>query len=122
MKPAAKQGDQVVATDTHLVDGAPMTFPFQGKLVDGLSTTVMVEDAPAAVVGTKAQNVVIHVPPPGKSFVRPPTNRGVIVGGSSTVFIEDKPAARDGDRASTCGDPTDADVGRVVASSKVIVG
>lgn len=121
MKYAAKNGDEIVATDTHLVDGARTAFPFKGKLTDRLSATVFATDRAVAVVGSQAVNVVIHVAPPGKSFARPPTNQGTVIAGSATVFIEDRPIARDGDTALTCGDP-DAPVGKVVAGGTVVVG
>ena len=56
--PAAKQGDQVVATDTHIQmvpsPGGPVPTPIPGPfmgLLDGaLSTDVHIDGKPAAVV------------------------------------------------------------------------
>ena len=121
-KPAAKKDDKIVATDVHLVNGAPMPLPFTGTLDGGLSATVIVQHKAAAVVGSSATNSPAHVPPPGKTFDKPPSNRGVVVAGSATVLFNDRPAARDGDPAMTCNDPADLPVGEVVASSTVIIG
>jgi hypothetical protein len=38
------------------------------------------------------------------------------------VLINWRPAARNADTAKTCNDPVDLDVGRVVASSAVLIG
>jgi uncharacterized Zn-binding protein involved in type VI secretion len=121
-KPAAKEDDTILATDIHLVNGSPMPLPFTGTIDGSLSATVIVEHKAAAVVGSSATNSPGHLPPPGKTFDKPPTNRGVVVGGSSTVLINDRSAARDGDPAATCNDPTDLPAGTVVASSTVIIG
>jgi uncharacterized Zn-binding protein involved in type VI secretion len=121
-KPAAKEDDKILATDIHLVNGSPMPLPFAGTIDGNLSATVIVQHKPAAVVGSSATNSPAHVPPPGKTFDKPPTNRGVVVAGSGTVLINDRAAARDGDPAATCNDPTDLPTGIVVASSTVIIG
>lgn len=121
-KPAAKEDDKIVATDIHLVNGSPMPLPFRGRIDGNLSATVIVQHKPAAVVGSSATNSPGHLPPPGKTFDKPPTNRGVVVGGSSTVLMNDRAAARDGDPATTCNDPADLRAGTVVASSTVIIG
>ncbi len=121
-KPAAKADDTIVATDTHSVNGSMVPLPFSGVLDSNLSPTVLVEHKAAAVVGSSATNSPAHVPPPGKTFDKPPSNQGVVVQGSSTVLFNDQPAARDGDAATTCNDPADLPVGKVVASSTVIIG
>src|SRR5215469_4021199 len=121
-QPAAKQGDQVTATDTHIIlvpaaAGAPvptpMPLPFAGIVQSNLSTNVKIMSMPAATVGSIANNTPPHIPI-GGSFSKPPTNMGQIINGSSTVFINGKPAARNGDTAMTCNDPVDAPVGTVV--------
>ena len=131
-QPAAKQGDQVVATDTHIVlvpappgppVPTPLPHPFTGILQDSLSSNVNIMGLPAATVTSVANNTPPHIPtPPGTSFVKPPTNKGVIILGSSTVFINKKLAARNGDTAMTCNDPADLPVGKVVAVGTVIIG
>lgn len=130
-RPAAKQGDRILASDTHIVmvpaGGAelplPMLHPFSGAIDGALSANVRIMGRPAATVGSTATNGPAHVPTsPGTRFFRPPTNRGTIARGSATVFINGRPAARDGDPALTCNDPADAPVGAVVAAGSVLVG
>jgi uncharacterized Zn-binding protein involved in type VI secretion len=103
-QPAAKEKDQVVATDTHVVQGTPTPMPFAGVLDGNLSPN--------------ATNTPAHAPVPDK----PPSNRGTVVHGSATVLINWRAAARNGDAAKTCNDPEDLPVGTVVAASTVIVG
>ena len=130
-QPAAKQNDQVVATDTHIVIvpagpalvPTPLPHPFTGKITGGTVATVKIGGAPAAVVGSTADDVPPHLPtPPGISFQKPPTNKATIQAGSGTVKIGGKPAARSGDIALTCNDPADAPVGSVVAVGTVFIG
>lgn len=121
-KPAAKADDTIVAIDTHVLNGVPAPLPFQGILDGNLSANVIVQHKPAAMVDSTATNTPAHVPPPGKTFDRPPSNRGIVVAGSGTVIINHRAAARDGDAAKTCNDPVDQPVGRVVAASTVLVG
>ncbi len=122
MKPAAKKGDHVVAVDTHLCQGAPTPVPFDGLLDAELSPDVLAEHRHVALVGSTASNTPPHVPPPGKTFDVPPSNRAVIVAGSGTVLANHRPMARNGDAATTCNDPEDLHVGTVVAASTVFVG
>jgi uncharacterized Zn-binding protein involved in type VI secretion len=127
-RPAAAQGDQVTGTDTHLVivpSGPPVTqvLPFSGRLVDGLSSDVRIQQRPAAVVGSAAVNVPPHAPiAPGTAFSRPPANRGTVQSGSATVRINGKPAARAGDPVLTCNDPADLPAAAVVAAGPVRIG
>ena len=132
-QPAAKQGDQVVATDTHIVMvpppapgppvPTPLPHPFAGIINGGLSSDVKVMGMAAATVGSTADNTPPHIPtPPGTAFQKPPTNKGTIQMGSQTVLINGKPAARNGDPAVTCNDPADLPVGTVVAVGTVLVG
>ena len=126
-KPAAKQGDQITATDTHLVivpDGPakPLPHTFDGLLSGELSTDVNIMSKPAAVVGSTASNTSEHVlTSPGTSFQTPPSNKGTIQTGSQTVRINGKFAARDGDLAVTCNDPVDLPVGSVVVEPPATV-
>ena len=131
-QPAAKQGDQIIATDVHIVmvpQGAasvptPLPHPFAGLINGGLSTDVNIMGKPAAVVGGTADNNPPHVPTaPGLSFQTPPKNKATVQTGSATVYINGKPAVRHGDTALTCDDPADLPVGQVVvAASTVNIG
>ncbi len=107
-QPAAKQGDRVTATDTHIImvpsPGGPVPtptpHPFSGILSIGLSPRVFIEGRPAATKDSIATNTPPHIPQ-GGSFSKPPTNQGKVMIGSPTVFIDGKPAARNGDLAMT---------------------
>ena len=127
-QPAAKQGDQIVATDTHIVmvpsvGPVPLPHPFVGVINGELSGDVKIMGMPAATVGSTADNMPPHIPtPPGAAFQTPPGNKGAIKVGSQTVYINGKAAARNGDMAATCNDPTDLPVGSVVAVGTVNIG
>ncbi len=129
VQPAAKQGDRIVATDTHVVMipspggpvPTPLPHPFTGQLDGSLSNDVSIEGKAAATQGSTATNTPAHVPQ-GGPFQKPPGNKGTVQIGSSTVFINGKPAARNGDKAITCNDPADLPVGTVVAVSTVMIG
>jgi uncharacterized Zn-binding protein involved in type VI secretion len=123
-KPAARQGDRVVATDMHIIlvpaaAGAPvptpMPMPFNGILDGGLSSNVRINGRSAATEGSTATNTPPHIPA-GGSFQRPPSNRGQIMVGSMRVRINGKAAARAGDPALTCNDPVDLPNGSVVVT------
>ncbi|MFT3775476.1 MAG: PAAR domain-containing protein [Minicystis sp.] len=128
-QPAAKQGDTVVGIDTHIIMipspggpvPTPVPMPFNGKLTDGLSTDTYIENVPAAIEGSVADNVPPHVPA-GGPFQSPPANKAKVQVGSQTVLINNKPAAMLGSVAKTCNDPTDAPNGNVIATSSVLVG
>lgn len=128
-QPAVKEGDQIIAVDTHIVMipspggpvPTPLPHPFSGKLDDALSDNVNIEGKPAATVGSTATNSPAHIPN-GGNFQTPPADKGEIIAGSATVFINGKAAARMGDTAQTCNDPSDAPVGTVIASGTVMVG
>jgi uncharacterized Zn-binding protein involved in type VI secretion len=124
--PAAKQGDQIVATDFHLVtlpSGIPIlvALPFTGVIDKRLSPDVNIMGRPAAVQGSTAPNSPSHIPPVG-TFQTPPHNQGEIRTGSPTVFINGKRSARSTDIANTCNDPFDLPQGRVIASGTVFIG
>ncbi len=130
-QPAAKQGDQIVATDTHIVMvpaapspvPTPLPHPFVGMINGGLSSDVKIMGKPAATVDSTADNTPAHIPtPPGTTFQKPPANKGTIKMGSQTVKINGKAAARAGDTAKTCNDPADMPVGTVVAAGTVLIG
>lgn len=127
--PAAKQGDTVVATDTHIVMlpspggpvPTPLPHPFNGVLDGDLSTDVNIAGLPAATVGSTATNTPAHIPQ-GGPFQSPPSNRATVQLGSATVLINGKGAARMGDTAVTCNDPADLPTGTVIASGTVLIG
>jgi uncharacterized Zn-binding protein involved in type VI secretion len=126
---AAKKGDRVVAIDTHVVmvpspNGAvptPTPLPFRGELSGDLAASVFVQNEPAAVKGSTAQNSPAHTAPAGP-FQKPPSNKATVHEGSATVFFANQPAARTGDPAMTCNDPADAPKGSVIAEGTVLVG
>jgi uncharacterized Zn-binding protein involved in type VI secretion len=128
-QPAAKQGDRIVATDTHIVMipspggpvPTPLPHPFTGIIDGSLSSDVNIEGKPAATQGSTATNTPAHIPQ-GGPFQKPPANRGTIQLGSGTVLINGKPAARNGDTAITCNDPADLPAGTVIAVGTVFVG
>jgi uncharacterized Zn-binding protein involved in type VI secretion len=128
-QPAAKQGDQVIATDIHIIMipspggpvPTPLPHPFVGMLMQGLSTNVMIMGMPAATMDSIAINMPPHIPQ-GGPFQKPPSNQGKIMMGSPTVFINNKMAARAGDMVMTCNDPTDLPVGQVIAVGTVLIG
>lgn len=128
-QPAAKQGDQISATDTHIVMipspggpvPTPLPHPFVGIIDDNLSSDVNIMGMPAATVDSTASNTPPHIPQ-GGPFQKPPSNKGKIKLGSSTVKINGKMAARSGDTALTCNDPSDLPVGSVVAVGTVFIG
>lgn len=130
-QPAAKKGDQIMATDTHIVMvpavpnpvPTPLPHPFSGIIDGGLSSDVNIMGMPAATVGSTATNSPSHVPtPPGTSFQAPPANKGTVRLGSPTVKINGKMAARNGDAAATCNDPADLPAGTIVAVGTVLFG
>lgn len=128
-QPAAKKGDQVMATDTHIIMipspggpvPTPLPHPFVGMIDDGLSEDVNIDGMPAAMQGSKASNTPSHIPQ-GGSFQSPPSNKSTLQTGSSSVFINGKPAVRNGDTALTCNDPADLPNGTVMAVATVFVG
>ena len=128
-QPAAKQGDNVVGVDTHIIMipsptgpvPTPMPMPFCGTLLDQLSEDVIIENMAAATKDSKAKNLPPHIPA-GGPFQKPPSNEGTIQMGSAKVLINDKEAARMGDTAMTCNDPADAPNGSIVCGSTVLMG
>lgn len=129
-QPAAKQGDQVVGVDIHIVMvpspgpvPTPLPHPFNGIINGNLSSDVKIMGLAAATVDSTADNTPPHIPtPPGVSFQKPPSNKATIKIGSATVKINNKAAARSGDTAETCNDPTDLPTGTVVAAGTVLIG
>jgi len=128
-QPAAKQGDQIMATDIHIIlipagpstVPTPLPHPFAGIIDGGLSSDVNIMGMPAAIEGSTATNTPPHLPQ-GGPFQSPPSNRATIKMGSATVKINGKAAARSGDMAETCNDPADLPVGTVMAVGTVFIG
>lgn len=126
---AAKQGDQIMATDIHIIlipSGSgtiptPLPHPFSGIIDGNLSSDVNIMGMPAATVDSTATNTPSHIPQ-GGSFQSPPSNKATIKMGSPTVKINGKMSARSGDTAMTCNDPADLPVGQVVAIGTVLIG
>lgn len=126
-QPAAKQNDQVVAVDTHIIlmppyaTPTPLPHPFTGIIDGELSADVNIMGMAAATVDSTATNTPSHIPQ-GGPFQSPPANKGTITMGSATVNINGKKAARNGDTAETCNDPADLPVGQVIAVGTVSIG
>lgn len=127
-KPAAKQGDHILALDKHdiqppgSVPPVPQVpHPFDGLIDNQLSQSVMIMGKPAATVGSMATNTPAHIPQ-GGTFIKPPSNLAKVTQGSATVLINGKGAARTGDPALTCNDPADQPVGKVQAVGTVLIG
>ena len=131
-QPAAKMGDKIMATDTHIIMvptpggpvPTPLPHPFSGTIDSNCSMNVKIEGKPAATLGSMATNTPPHIPTGGGPFQVPPTNKGNIIKGSATVMINGKPAARMGDTAMTCNDPAPLPIGQVlvVGVCKVMIG
>ena len=128
MPAAAKMGDKVIGTDTHILmvpsPGGPVptptSLPFSGTITGGCSTDVLIEGKPAAVVGSSATNTPPHIAP--SPFQVPPTNQGTVIAGSTSVMINNKPAARSGDKVTTCNDPAPAPTSSIQAVGQVMIG
>ena len=128
---AAREGDKVAGIDTHIVlvpslsgmTPTPVTLPFAGKVTSKTSSDVSIEGKAAATVDSVAENDPKHVPPPGTTFQRQPSDKGTISAGSTTVTINGKGAARVGDAVRTCNDPKDIDAAKVTSGAgKVTIG
>lgn len=125
-QPAAKKGDQIMATDMHfvIIPSSPspvlLPHPFTGTINGNVSADVNIMGVPAATVDSTADSVP-HIPA-GASFAKPPSNKGTIKVGSPTVLINGKMAARNGDMAMTCNDPADSPMGTVIAVGTVFIG
>jgi len=129
-QPAAKKGDQITATDTHIIlipappgppVPTPLPHPFVGIIDGGLSSDVKIQGMPVAMVNSTATNTPPHIPQ-GGPFQKPPSNKGKIMFGSVTVMINGKGTARNGDTAMTCNDPVDLTAGKVISVSTVMIG
>jgi len=128
-QPAAKKGDQIMATDTHIIMipagpslvPTPIPHPFTGLIDGGLSSNVKIMGMAAATVDSTATNTPSHIPQ-GGAFQKPPSNKATIKLGSMKVKINGKQAARNGDKAMTCNDPSDMPIGSIIAVGTVSIG
>lgn len=103
-KKAAIFGDQLVGIGIKIVKPVvpiippfPAPIPFTGDFKTALTFTVRIQKKAAVVFGSIARSKRPILPPPGTTFVIPPRNMGVMVGGSSTVKLEKRKAGREGD-------------------------
>jgi len=94
-RPAAKQNDQIVGVDTHIIMipappgppiPTPLPHPFSGMIDSGCSTSVNIMGQPAATVDSMASAMPPHIPQ-GGPFQKPPANKAKIIMGSNDVFI-----------------------------------
>lgn len=77
-QPAAKQGDSIVATDTHIIMipspggpvPTPLPHPFTGIIDGNLSADVNIMGTPAATADSTASNTPPHIPQ-GGAFSKP---------------------------------------------------
>jgi uncharacterized Zn-binding protein involved in type VI secretion len=128
-QPAARQGDPVTGTDIHIMlvpspggpVPTPMPLPFAGTLTSACSPDVLINGVPAATMNSIAQNMPPHLPPPGTSFSKPPTNLGTVQIGSPTVQVNGKALARLGDQVRTCNDPVDAPTSAITGGSQDVL-
>jgi uncharacterized Zn-binding protein involved in type VI secretion len=92
--PAAKQNDQIVGVDTHIIMipspggpiPTPLPHPFVGMIDSGCSTSVNIMGMAAATVDSQASAMPPHIPQ-GGPFQKPPSNKAKIIIGSPDVFI-----------------------------------
>ena len=123
--PAIVMGDRITGMCPHLIIGplgvpVPSPLPFSAPLTDALATTVLINNKPAAVVGSSGLNVPPHVGLHASDpFMAPPLQRGtVLTPGNPTVLFEGKPAASAMSTAKCCAVP-----GTLVPSvTNVIIG
>jgi uncharacterized Zn-binding protein involved in type VI secretion len=131
-QPAAKGGDSITGTDTHLVNTPdspppkPYQFAFEGTIDENISHNVFIMGMAAATIGSSTSeksstHIPLPPPAPGK-FTKDPKNKAEIITGSSSVNINGRAAARNGDTANTCNDPVDLPNGTVNASGTVMIG
>lgn len=119
----------MLGLDTHIINvpspggpvPTPMPMPFTGTLSGKLCSTVLIENKPAAVKGSTADNRPAHVPT-GGPFQKNPSNKATVKMGSGKVLFQQKEAARLGDPADTCNDPADAPNGTVIGTGTVLIG
>lgn len=130
-QPAARKTDPVIGTDMHILmvpsPGGPVPtptpLPFNGTIMDLVSSDVLINGLPAATKDSVVRNVPPHIAPPPATFQKPPTDQGTVLLGSQTVLVNGKPLARVTDKVMTCNDPADAPMGTITGGSPdVLVG
>ncbi len=92
--PAAKQNDQVVGVDVHIVMipspagpvPTPLPHPFSGMIDGDTEPSVEIMGMPAAILGSTASAMPPHIPQ-GGPFQIPPGNKATIMMGSPDVLI-----------------------------------
>ena len=89
-QPAAKQGDQITATDIHLIQPpgtappVPVPHPFSGIIDGELSSDVNIESRPAATVNSGTGTTNVLAPP--SALYQPPTNTGIDITNATGAF------------------------------------
>jgi uncharacterized Zn-binding protein involved in type VI secretion len=120
-QPAAREGDRVRATDTHLVQTgsgtAPVPMTFEGPLLTELSRNVKINGRWAATVGSIAENTPKHLVR-NSNLAEHPTDQGKVITGSSTVLVNGRRLARRGDKAETCNHPMPNRNGEIFEGSR----
>lgn len=110
-QPAAVLGDPVVGSCAiHQIpnpaSGVPQPappMPFNAPLTQGLATSVLIMNKPAAVMGSSGVNTPPHVGlHPSDPSMLPAAQQGRVVAGSQSVLFEGKPAAHTGCQVSMC--------------------
>ena len=63
-------------------------MPFSAPLIDGLATTVLIGNKPAAVAGSSGMNLPPHVGlHPSDPFMSPSNQKGIVVAGKSGLVL-----------------------------------
>jgi uncharacterized Zn-binding protein involved in type VI secretion len=121
--PIAKKGDPVFGVDTHVleIEGHLKTqsVRFVGAMVERLSSTVFIDDKPAALVGSVAKDMGGHLAFVG-SFVIPPAKTAVVAPNDCSVFIDNVRAARKGDKLDSCSDVGECGTSRLSGDCTVV--
>ena len=111
----AKQFDIVMGVDIHIIQPpgpvppVPIPHPFIGMVMDPseftpkVGSSIFVKGIPRAQAGTLVKNTTPHIPI-GGTFVKPPSNEGVLHMGSLTVIADSQPFSYNGLPVLTCQD------------------
>ena len=124
--PAAKQNDQIIGVDIHIIMipsptgpiPTPLPHPFAGMINGETVPTVKIMGMPAAVLGSTATNNPPHIPQ-GGAFQIPPMNRSKIITGSANVFIGSGSGGGSGSGSGSVSGGTDGIFNRSYAASDV---
>jgi uncharacterized Zn-binding protein involved in type VI secretion len=124
--PAAVLGDQVTGIcPVHLIpnpaSGIPQPappLPFAAPITVGVCQTVLINGAPAVVVGASGYNTPPHVGlHPADPFFVPLMQQTVVTQGSTSVLFGGMPAAPTGSQATCC----DLPVGTLTGSAAMVL-